>query len=144
MKEEKMKTIVVGYDDSEGAARALQRTAELAQAFDAKVIVTSVASALSPAVAAHGNEAVDPVDPPELHRAQLEHAARALRDSGIVPELELRLGDPAREIVELADAHDADLIVVGSRNIGLLEHLVSPSVGNAVSRKAHRDVLVVH
>ena len=42
-----MKTILVGYDESEAAKRALARTAELAMAFDAKVIVTSVAQCWS-------------------------------------------------------------------------------------------------
>ena len=50
-----MKTIVVGYDESEPAKRALARAAELALAFDAKLIVTSVAPVLIGAAAAHGS-----------------------------------------------------------------------------------------
>ena len=57
-----MKTIVLGYDDSDPAKRALERTAKLATAFGAKVIVTSVAPML---VGRAG-----PVDPADRRRAQ--------------------------------------------------------------------------
>ena len=40
-----MKTILLAYEERPVARRVLERTAELAKAFDAKVIVTSVARA---------------------------------------------------------------------------------------------------
>jgi nucleotide-binding universal stress UspA family protein len=139
-----MKTIVVGYDETEGAKRALARAAELATAFDAKVIVTSVAQALVGATAARGLGPVDPVDPPELHREELRHAAAFLSERGLHAEYDVALGGPAEKILELAESRDADLIVVGTREAGLLERLIDPSVSGAVQRKAHCDVLVVH
>jgi nucleotide-binding universal stress UspA family protein len=139
-----MKTIVVGYDETEGAKRALARAAELATAFDSKVIVTSVAQALVGATAARGLGPVDPVDPPELHREELRHAAAFLSERGLHAEYDVALGDPADKILELAESRDADLIVVGTREAGLLERLLDPSVSGAVQRKAHCDVLVVH
>jgi nucleotide-binding universal stress UspA family protein len=137
-----MKAIVVGYDETEPAKRALDGAAELAAAFGAKVVVTSVASMLVPAP--HGIGPIDPVDPPELHRKELEQAAAFLAERGIEGEYEVALGDPASEIVDLAERRGADLIVVGTREPSLLSRLLGLSVSGSVQRKAHCDVLIVH
>ena len=139
-----MKTILVGYDESEAAERALARAAELAVAFDAKVIVTSVAQLLVGAAAARGIGPIDPVDTPAMHREELRHAAAFLDQRGVQAEYIVTLGDAAAEILELAESREADLIVVGTREASLLERLLDPSVSGAVQRKAHCDVLVVH
>ena len=139
-----MKTIVVGYDETEAAKRALERAAKLATAFDAKVIVTSVAQVLVGAMAARGIGPLDPVDPPELHREELRDAAAFLGERGVDAEYSVGLGDPATEILELAKTRGADLIVVGTREARLLERLIDPSVSGAVQRRAHCDVLIVH
>lgn len=137
-----MDTIVVGYDETEAAKRALARAAELATAFGAKVVVTSVARVMAPV--GHGIGPVDPADPPELHREQLQHAAAFLSERGISAEFEWVLGEPAHEILSLAERVDADLIVVGTREPSLLQRLFGMSVSGAVSRGAHCDVLIVH
>ncbi len=139
-----MKTILVGYDETEPAKRALARAAELAAAFDAKVIVTSIAQALVGAAAARGIGPIDPVDSPALHREELRHAAAFLEERDIEAEYTVALGDPAKVILGLAETRNADLIVVGTREAGLLQRLLDPSVSGAVHRKAHCDVLVVH
>jgi nucleotide-binding universal stress UspA family protein len=139
-----VKTILVGYDESEPADRALARTAELAVAFDAHVVVASVAPILIGGAAARGLGPIDPADPPELHRQELEHAAAFLEEHGIHAECALALGDPAAELLALAESRGADLIVVGARQLNLLERLIAPSVSETVGRKAHCDVLLVH
>lgn len=135
-----MKTIVVGYDETDAAKRALARTAELAAAFGSKVIVTSVA----PVLHGRGIGPVDPADPPELHREQLQHAKALLAEHGIEGELDLALGDAADHIARLAETRKADLVVVGSRGLHLVERMLGLSVSGGVARKARCDILIVH
>jgi nucleotide-binding universal stress UspA family protein len=47
-------------------------------------------------------------------------------------------------ILEVADNVDADLIILGTNERPFIEHALGMSVSGSVSRKAHRDVLIVH
>ena len=136
-----MKTIVVCYDETEPAKRALERAAEIAKAFGSTVIVTSVAG-MAPAGPRGGG--VDPVESPDRHRAELAHAQEALATKGITAELVPAVGDAADAIVDLAEQRGADLIVVGTRELSMLGRMLGQSVSGAVSRHAHCDVLIVH
>jgi nucleotide-binding universal stress UspA family protein len=163
-----MKTIVIGYDGSEAAERALGRAADIAQVFSARLVVVSVSglatvaapvSALEPTaelvpppvaapVAPGGTvplpQPVSAQEPEELARRQLERARMSLASGKIETEYLVELGDPAERLLEVADQLDADLIVVGSRERGFLERLLGRSVDEAVVRRAERDVLLVH
>jgi nucleotide-binding universal stress UspA family protein len=138
------KTIVVGYDETDPAKRALEQAVELARLLKAKLVVTSVAPVLSGMAASRGIGPYDPADPPEEHREELAHARDFLVDKGVAAEFELTLGHPADAIVELAEKHGAELIVVGTREPGFVERLLGGSVSRAVSKRAHCDVLIVH
>ena len=133
-------SIVVGYDDTEPAKRALARAADLARAFDATLTVTSVAGVLI----GRGVGPLDPVDPPSEHREELSHAADYLAGRGVKADYVVGMGEPAAEIAELAEQRGADLIVVGTREPSWLARLLGLSVSGGVTRRAHCDVLVVH
>jgi nucleotide-binding universal stress UspA family protein len=137
-----MKKILVGYDDTDASKRALDRAAEIAKAFDANVVVTSVAPLLHGTARSVGP--VDPTDSPAMHEEQLRHAADALAAQGITPELVPATGDPAHAIVRLADEMEADLVVVGTREPGVVERLMHQSVSRKVAHHVRRDLLIVH
>jgi nucleotide-binding universal stress UspA family protein len=164
-----MKTIVVGYDGSDAAERALQRAAEIADAFSAHLVVVSVSrpayvpapiTGLEPAaefvppavagpVARAGavplpDEAAAPPEPEELARRQLERARMSLARRQVETDYLVELGDPAERLLDVAEHRDADLIVVGSREHGFLERLLDRPVDEAVARRSNRDVLLVH
>lgn len=136
-----MKTIVLGYDESPEAGRALRRTAEVARALDARVAVVSVAPILLPA--GRGIGPYDPVDPPERHSALAHDAAAALAEHGIETEEITALGDVGDAIVRVADEHGAELIVLGMTHHPHLAPVLG-SVSDDVAHHAHCDVLLVH
>ena len=137
-----MRTLVLGYDDTEASLRELRRVIELARALDAFVVVVSVAHALVPA--GRGIGPYDPTDPPELHDEQLSHARALLEELGIAADYEVGLGDPADLIVAAAERHAAQMIVVGTNEPGLIARLLGQSVSETVQRRARCDVLIVH
>jgi nucleotide-binding universal stress UspA family protein len=137
-----MQKILVGYDDTDPSKRALERAAELARAFDAKVVVTSVAPLLHGTARSAGP--VDPTDSPAMHEEQLKNAAAVLSGQGITPELIPATGEPAAAIARLADEVDADLVVVGTREPTVAERVLRASVSRKVASRVHRDLLIVH
>jgi nucleotide-binding universal stress UspA family protein len=136
-----MKKIVVGYDESDAANRALERAAQLARAFDSELIVTSVA----PAVTSIGRSAgpVDPTDPPSAHVEELKQAQAYLQGQGLEADYVPALGHPADTIAQLADERGADLIVLGAHE-SAIGRLLGQSVSDSVAHKVHCDVLIVH
>jgi len=136
-----VKTIIVGYDDSEPAKRALERAAELAEAFGSKIIVTSVVPVVTSA--AGRSIGTEPEDE-GAHTAQLGEARTYLAGRGIVADYIEALGHPAESIVEAAIDRGADMIIVGTREPGFAQRLLGNSVSDAVAHRAHCDVLIVH
>jgi nucleotide-binding universal stress UspA family protein len=136
-----MKKIVLGYDESDAAKRALERAAQIAKAFDSELIVTSVA----PAMTSIGRSAgpVDPTDPPSTHIEELKHAQTYLEGEGLHAAYVPALGRPADTIAQLAQERGADLIVLGTHETAV-GRLLGQSVSESVAHRVHCDVLIVH
>ncbi|MEA2323330.1 MAG: hypothetical protein QOD81_3180 [Solirubrobacteraceae bacterium] len=133
--------ILVGYDGSEPAKRALQRVADMAGPDD-EVLVVAVAEMHARAVLTEGAQ----LDPSELpkRRRDLEEANAFLAERGVEAETILAQGEPGDAIVKIAHERDADLIVVGHRGMNALERILLGSVSSKVVHRAPCDVLVVH
>jgi nucleotide-binding universal stress UspA family protein len=137
-----MKTIVLGYDGEEPAKRALERAAEVAEAFDAKLVVASVAPVMIST--SRGMGTIDPTDSPEDHEGELKQAHEYLATRKVKAEYQPAVGEPGDTIVAVADHVGADLIVVGTGEKNVIQRLLGQSVSDAVAHHAHCDVLIVH
>jgi nucleotide-binding universal stress UspA family protein len=159
-----MKTIVVGYSGTEQGERALARAAELAQPLEAKLVVVSVGR--SPGLAAEPvlepelafvPSPIGPMPSPELRRPVappceqpsegtllLERARSFLMARRVDAEYVTETGDPTERLLDVADDRNAELIVVGSSEHGLLGRILGHGVDEKVARRAQRDVLLVH
>jgi nucleotide-binding universal stress UspA family protein len=137
-----MNHIVLGYDDTEASKRALERAAELTKALKARLTVTSVV----PIAVSSGRSSgpIDPAESPAKHADEARHARQYLEGLGIEAEYQGAIGEPSEALVEVARERGADLIVVGTRELGALARLLGQSVSDSVAHKAHCDVLIVH
>jgi len=127
-----IETIAVGTDGSETAGRAVEYACELAERYGARLVL------LSAFVAGPGDgwAATDAVAT-ERMLANAEDAAAA---RGIETASAMLEGDPADVLVDLAERHRADLLVIGNKG---MDRRVLGSVPNTVTHKARCSVFVV-
>lgn len=138
-----MSMIVVGYDGSEAARRALERAAELARARPAPVLVVGVVAVFPASLSRVPGEPVPDAREDVAVRGLLEEARVTLADRGVAVETVEEYGDPADAVLAQAKAAGADLIVVGARGLSLAGRALLGSVSSKVVHNAECDVLVV-
>jgi nucleotide-binding universal stress UspA family protein len=114
--------IVVGYDGSDAARRALDAAADL----------TGYGSTLS----------VVTVQTEDVEQWISSDARARLLERHVAARYHVTAGEPAEELVEKAAELGADLLVVGRRSRSPLRALLG-SVSSRVVRRAGCDVLVV-
>jgi nucleotide-binding universal stress UspA family protein len=140
-----MKNIVVASDGSAPASEAVAVGVDIAGEQGAAVTFVHVLPADDYVVVGRGA-----VSLPRPHEVEMDESETALRDAADVAEragvsysLERVSGDPVDEIVAIAEAVKADLIVIGSRGRGAVASAVLGSVSRGVLNRAKRPVLIV-
>jgi nucleotide-binding universal stress UspA family protein/GNAT superfamily N-acetyltransferase len=122
-----VRTVIVGSDGSPTATVVVQAAADIASRFDAALHVVSAYRSAE--------------QRPEALMA-LSAAEDEIRGAGLVPRCHAREGEAANVLAEVAEEHDADVIVVGSKGMSGAARLVG-SVPNTVSHSASCSVLIV-
>jgi nucleotide-binding universal stress UspA family protein len=130
--------IIVGYDGSEPAKRALARASRLANERSRVVVVAIAEPYPRSGVTIPANE-----DAAEIRRRgdELREAQTMLRERGVQAEMVHARGNVAQVLIEASK--DADLVILGSRKINRFRRLVLGSVSSRVVHDAACDVLVV-
>ena len=134
-----MNKILVAYDGSESAKRALEEAAKLLGG-DRTLTVVSVAEELPQ----FGRAAAMLV--PEEHeerRRELHEAKAVLAERGIAATVVERRGDAATMILDEAEKEGVELIVMGTRGLGPGKRWLLGSVSTKVLHHAPANVLVV-
>jgi nucleotide-binding universal stress UspA family protein len=134
------KSILIAYDGSDSARRALEEAAALVRNGE-RVTIVSVAEEL-PQVGRAPAMLLPEEDEDRKH--QLLEAKEVLRRLGVNAELVERRGDAASKILDEAEKQEADLIVLGSRGLNSARRWLVGSVSTRVMHHASCNVLVVH
>ena len=129
--------LLLAYDGSDPARRALERVADLAGLADVTILTVLPTTFTS----------LGPVPPPaedvDKARGRLGEATELLQSRGVRARGEEALGDPAQQILEETRRREVDLVVVGSHGKRFAERILVGSVSSKVVAHARCDVLVV-
>lgn len=139
------KKILVGYDGSQNAKRALDRAISVSSSTGAEVrIVVAVSTVLT----VYGPTA--PYYPPgypeqimKEGKGLLDAAVKKARDAGLKVSGLVEDAHPAEAILRLAESEGVDLIVLGRRGITGIERFLLGGVSSSVVNHSKCDVLIV-
>ena len=131
--------VVVGYDGSDCARAALATAADIAKRYGEKLIIAFAYKVNR--VAGEVGDYHHALE--ELGNARLQEGAALVKDSGLELEAVIMEERPAKALVDLADTHDARVIVVGTRGEHPLHAALIGSTPQKLLQLSERPVLVV-
>ena len=136
-----IKNILVPVDGSEGADRAIEKAVMLAEICKAKLNFLYIANINQLAINAVLSDAIlDSVT--KAGNVILERALEMV-PAGVEKESFSDTGSPAVVIHDIAETNDKDLVVMGSRGLGVGKGVLLGSVSQYVVEQSKCPVLVV-
>ena len=119
------RSIVVGTDGSSDAARTLNEGIRLSKALGGELHIVSISQS------------------PDSAESALAGAAATAANEGVAVVTHAPQGDPAGALLELADKHEAAVIVVGSTGMHAGEREWFGNIADKISHKGTSGVLIV-
>jgi len=135
------RNILIGFDGSEAAAKALDVGFAIARTMDSKLDIVAVAQPPEPAASVELETVIH--DAHERYEKSLQQIAHNASENGISVETHIMVGQAAEQIIDKAERDHTNLVIVGQRGMSGFERLVLGSVSERVLRYAPCPVLVV-
>jgi nucleotide-binding universal stress UspA family protein len=141
----KMKRILVPVDGSPLAKRACQVAKNLASKFDSEIIlvtvVTKPARVVRDGLMGYMDDEV--ARKVEVAEKMLLEIKEDFEDMSEKVEIQALVGDIAGEILACANREQADLIVMGSRGLGVFSGAILGSISTKIVHSSEVSVLIV-
>jgi nucleotide-binding universal stress UspA family protein len=135
-----IRNILVGYDESAPAKRALALAEDLAIQYGARIVLVTVVEPLNAAPV----EVMVPTETEVLNaRRAVEQEADRMRAEGRRVEAFVEVGVPARTLLEIAQRLEVDVTVLGRSGKGAVARLVMGSVTTALLHATTKPIIVV-
>lgn len=133
--------VLVAVDGSDLSVQVIEALEQFHLLATSKVVLAHVLAnaGADPDVAADRPQ----TDTEMLPHQQLERLQSYQAQLPCKSELEIVVGDPAQEIIRLANIHQAELIVMGSRGLTGMKRILQGSVSSEVVETAPCSVFVV-
>lgn len=136
-----MRSILVATDGSPGSDAAVAGGIELAREADAGVTFVYVRQPISLLGEPYSQRRLS--EQLRAARTALGKALAKAAESGVEADSEILEGETAAQLLGLARARKADLLVIGSRGLGAVAGTLLGSVSRAVVKGAEQPILVV-
>lgn len=138
-------TVAVGTDGSETAAIAVAAAIDLAERFGATLVVLSAYTGQSggssmPRLSGGASDSQWASNSAQQAERILTDVQERVSGRGVECKWDLAQGDPGEVLVQLAERHEADVLVVGNKG---MHRRVLGSVPNTVTHRASCSVYVV-
>lgn len=135
-----LNTIVVALESSDLGDRVIETVQQLQLSPGVKIILAHV-------ISTSDSDLEIAADRPQTEATRYRHIEKQLQAyQARLPfqsELEIVTGDPAEEIIRLANIYHADLIAIGTRGLTGVKRILQGSVSSQVVENASCSVLVV-
>ena len=140
-----VRTVAVGTDGSGTADKAVEFAIDLAARYEARIVfISAYVPKRESQLQRERQDAPDDlqwqINPAEDVDATLRDCEELADERGLKWSSEAAQGDPADVLVQLADKHSADVLVIGNRG---MHRRVLGSVPNSVTHKANCTVYLV-